>query len=80
MSFPARCRAPRTARLAGFGHMSGYDLETRSCIATDQAISRRTTRLNGFRTTRVEAWFNGLGRAHRSDVRLVNVVDKIWRG
>jgi len=28
--------------------MNGCDLETRSCIATDRIICRRTTRLNGF--------------------------------
>jgi hypothetical protein len=60
--------------------MSGYGLETQSWTATDQVISRHTTRLTGFRTTFAEAWFNRLGTAHRSDARLVNVIDKIWRG
>ena len=36
---PARCRAPRTARLAGFGHMNGYDLETQSWIGTNQVLA-----------------------------------------
>src|ERR1051325_10467784 len=35
MTFPGRCRAPKTARLAGFGHMNGYNLETRSWVASD---------------------------------------------
>jgi hypothetical protein len=52
--------------------MSDCGLETQSWIATDQVISRQTTRLTGFRTTCAEA--------HRSDLRLVNVADKIWRG
>ena len=44
--------------------MNGCDLETRSCIATDRIICRRTTGLTGFRTTGVDAWFNGPGDAH----------------
>src|SRR5215207_10711049 len=63
MTLPARCRAPKTARLAGFGRMNGCDLETRSWVATDQIVSRRTTRLTDFLTTCVEAWLNGLGRS-----------------
>jgi hypothetical protein len=61
MSLPARYRAPRTARLAVSGHMNDCDLETQSWLATDRIICRRTTRPTGFRTTYVEAWFNGLG-------------------
>jgi hypothetical protein len=61
MSLPARCRAPRTARLAVSGHMNDCDLETQSWLATDRIICRRTTRPNGFRTTYVEAWFMGPG-------------------
>jgi len=30
-------------------------------MATDRIICRRTTRLTGFRTTGVDAWFNGPG-------------------
>jgi hypothetical protein len=34
----------------------------------------------GVHTTSLEACSTASGRAHRSDVRLVNVIDKIWRG
>src|SRR6185369_1560785 len=47
MSLPARYRAPRTARLAVFGHTSGYDLETQSWPTTDRIIRRQATRLTG---------------------------------
>ena len=40
--------------------MSGEDLEMQSWTATDQVVSRHTTRLTGFHTTRAEARFNGL--------------------
>jgi hypothetical protein len=44
--------------------MSDCSLETQSWTATDQVISRQTTRLTGFRTTCVEAWFNGIADAN----------------
>ena len=39
MTLPARCRVPKNARLAGFGHMNGYDLETQSWIGTHQVLN-----------------------------------------
>ena len=40
-SLPARCHAPRTARLAGSGHMNGCDLETDQALPPIGLIGRR---------------------------------------
>ncbi len=77
MLFPARCHAPKTARLAGFGHMNGYDLETRSWVTADQIVRDEPCGSTAF--SRVETWINHLGIRNRSDVGSVNVVDEIWR-
>jgi len=83
---PARCRAPRTARLAGFGHMNGYDLETQSWIGTNQVLAgepRACRHSHELHRGILDAHGLSGPAAHIEAMcgwSMVNVVDKVWRG